>query len=653
MQLRSRITLAAAFFLLAPAVLFFLIDLMRDRFIASSFVERRYENDQPFVAGFVREARLLLEAPEAELRVVLSEEVPPASYLDPDTGTLIYDDWPTMQFRLEKIAEEHPDLSFGVFDRDGQLLVDVGDNADMLPQGYDGTNRSQASGVTGDGSAYIVRRTIRTLRGLYVYVGAIPMESFIQNISNSLGEPVALIQREVVDNNPTAGGIPGDVAGKVTRRIVALPDATAGASNRYQQASEFWASVEEAALAPMPRRYFTIAANEHRGIVTEIRVRALSPTEDLGLFVRLVRDQTRAAIREERQNRLVYGGFTVLILVSVVLLLWFFNRSFRPLTDLIEALRALTRHDFDYRIPHTNRRDELGALARGLTDFRESLVDRERLVSLKEQMEFAAQIQRSILPHEFRVSEAVSIDAVTEPAEDVGGDFFDVFALPNGNTGIVVADVADKGMGSALFGALASSLVRATARLYDDPGRVLSTVNRQLCERNEANLFVTLFYGVIEGRTGKVNYCNAGHEPPLHLHDNGQGERKVDRTPTTKGLPLGLVPDALFESASLQMNRSDGLVLFTDGITEAEDAENHLFSSATLNAILARQTSSAPRDIIRSVLRDVQAFTGDHPQSDDITLMVVRYDGIPGKDESTNSDGEEGDLGPKLRVISS
>ena len=353
--------------------------------------------------------------------------------------------------------------------------------------------------------------------------------------------------------------------------------------------------------------------------------------------------ETKRALPSVKSGRT--GWSTVLILVSVVLLLWFFNRSFRPLTDLIEALRALTRQDFDYRIPHTNRRDELGALARGLTDFRESLVDRERLVSLKEQMEFAAQIQRSILPHEFRVSEAVSIDAVTEPAEDVGGDFFDVFALPNGNTGIVVADVADKGMGSALFGALASSLVRATARLYDDPGRVLSTVNRQLCERNEANLFVTLFYGVIEGRTGKVNYCNAGHEPPLHLHENGKGKREVARTPTTKGLPLGLVPDALFESASLQMNKSDGLVLFTDGITEAEDAGSHLFSSANLNAILARQTSSAPRDIIRNVLRDVQAFTGDHPQSDDITLMVVRYDGIPGKDESTNSDGEEGNLG--------
>jgi len=651
MQLRSRITLAAAFFLLAPVVLFFLIDLMRDRFIASSFVERQFEDDQPFVEGFVREAQLRLEAPASEIQAILPSEQIPRSFLNPDTGTLVYEPWTTMQFRLEQIAENHAGLSFGLFDRDGQLLVSVGENVDLLAQGYDGTNRSYANGISPNADSFMVRRTMRTLRGLYVYVGALSVEEFIGNISDSVGEPVALIQRAIIEN--PAGVRPQDQArlGAIEVAGVGLPNATSAAPNRYESAVVFWEAVKDSALASQPRRYFTLSDGEHRGIVTEIRVEVLTPMLEEGLFVRLVRNRTLAAIREEKQNRLVYGGFTVLILVSVILLLWFFNRSFRPLTDLIEALRALARHDFDYRIPHTNRRDELGALARGLTDFRSSLVDRERLVLLKEQMEFAAQIQRSILPHSFNVADFASIDAITKPAEDVGGDFFDVFMLANGNAGIVVADVADKGMGSALFGALASSLTRATARLYNCPGKVLEAVNQQLCERNEADLFVTLFYGVMDRETGVLIYANAGHEPPLLLNRDGGGETRVERTATTHGLPLGLVPDAKFETGSVTLRPSDNLVLFTDGITEAENAENRLFSSAALNDLLLRQSSNVPSDIISSVLEDVRAFTGEQPQSDDITLMVVRYDGVPTQKSADNKDGEESRESPKLRVV--
>jgi HAMP domain-containing protein len=651
MQLRSRITLAAAFFLLAPVVLFFLIDLMRDRFIASSFVERQFEDDQPFVEGFVREAQLRLEAPASEIQAILPSEQIPSSFLNPDTGTLVYEPWTTMQFRLEQIAKNHAGLSFGMFDRDGQLLVSVGENVDLLAQGYDGTNRSYANGISPNADSFMVRRTMRTLRGLYVYVGALSVEEFIGNISDSVGEPVALIQRAIIEN--PAGVRPQDQArlGAIEVAGVGLPSATSAAPNRYESAVVFWEVVKDSALASQPRRYFTLSDGEHRGIVTEIRVEVLTPMLEEGLFVRLVRNRTLASIREEKQNRLVYGGFTVLILVSVILLLWFFNRSFRPLTDLIEALRALARHDFDYRIPHTNRRDELGALARGLTDFRSSLVDRERLVLLKEQMEFAAQIQRSILPHSFNVADFASIDAITKPAEDVGGDFFDVFMLANGNAGIVVADVADKGMGSALFGALASSLTRATARLYNCPGKVLEAVNQQLCDRNEADLFVTLFYGVMDRETGVLIYANAGHEPPLLLNRDGGGDTRVERTATTHGLPLGLVPDAKFETGSVTLRPSDNLVLFTDGITEAENAENRPFSSAALNDLLLRQSSNVPSDIISSVLEDVRAFTGEQPQSDDITLMVVRYDGVPTQKSADNKDSEESRESPKLRVV--
>ena len=163
---------------------------------------------------------------------------------------------------------------------------------------------------------------------------------------------------------------------------------------------------------------------------------------------------------------------------------------------------------------------------------------------------------------------------------------------------------------------------------------------------------MTLFYGVMDRNSGELVYSNAGHEPPLLLHrDEVSGTMQVERTPTTQGLPLGLVPDAQFESRSVTMRPTDNLVLFTDGITEAEDAENRLFSSAALNALLRRQSSNVPSDIISSVLQNVRDFTGEQPQSDDITLMVVRYDGVPTQQSADHKDDQESRESPKLRVV--
>jgi sigma-B regulation protein RsbU (phosphoserine phosphatase) len=155
----------------------------------------------------------------------------------------------------------------------------------------------------------------------------------------------------------------------------------------------------------------------------------------------------------------------------------------------------------------------------------------------------------------------------------------------------------------------------------------------------------------MDRETGVLIYANAGHEPPLLLNRDGGGETRVERTATTHGLPLGLVPDAKFETGSVTLRPSDNLVLFTDGITEAENAENRLFSSAALNDLLLRQSSNVPSDIISSVLEDVRAFTGEQPQSDDITLMVVRYDGVPTQKSADNKDSEESRESPKLRVV--
>jgi len=209
-----------------------------------------------------------------------------------------------------------------------------------------------------------------------------------------------------------------------------------------------------------------------------------------------------------------------------------------------------------------------------------------------------------------------------ESASETSGDFYDMYPLPGGKLGILVADVVDKGVGAALFMALSWAIMRTYAEKYPrQPERVLSAVNTRLLRDTAAKQFATVFYAVLDPQSGRLCYANAGHPPALLAHGGGQiAFEELGRT----GLPLGIFRDATLGQGVIELDHGDVLIAYTDGITEACNADGACFEDAGLQASLQRHLSCSAQEIADGIFADVLDFTGSMPQSDDMALVVVK-----------------------------
>lgn len=242
---------------------------------------------------------------------------------------------------------------------------------------------------------------------------------------------------------------------------------------------------------------------------------------------------------------------------------------------------------------------------------------------VEQELALAGDIQARFLPRDLPdILGALAgwdIAAVLEPARRTSGDFYDLITLPNGQIGIVVADVADKGMGAALFMALSCTLIRTYALEYSTlPARVLAAANRRIVTETATDLFVTVFFGVLDPATGTLTYCNAGHNPPYLL-----AATRPLQTLARTGIPLGLFDDHEWQEQALQLEPGDVLILYSDGVTEAENGSGGWFGDERLIAAATAQPGGTATAISEAVLGEIHAFVGDTAPSDDITLMVV------------------------------
>jgi sigma-B regulation protein RsbU (phosphoserine phosphatase) len=209
------------------------------------------------------------------------------------------------------------------------------------------------------------------------------------------------------------------------------------------------------------------------------------------------------------------------------------------------------------------------------------------------------------------------------PARAVGGDFFDFFLIDDDRLGFVVADVSGKGVPSALFMAVCRTLIKATARTEVSPDACLSSVNAVLASEGVPSMYVTVFYGVLDTRTGRLAYCNAGHNPPFVL----RGAGGVEPLPQTGGTVLGLFEGSAYECGELVLQPGDALFTYTDGVTEASDASGEEFTAERLQPCLSAAAGRDLDDLLATVGAEVAAFAGGEPQADDITMLAVRYNG--------------------------
>lgn len=239
----------------------------------------------------------------------------------------------------------------------------------------------------------------------------------------------------------------------------------------------------------------------------------------------------------------------------------------------------------------------------------------------KRELALAGKIQLSILPRELPALKGWQLSAALQPARETSGDFYDVRRLSNGQIAIVIADVVDKGAGAALFMALCCTLLRTYALEFpEQPDLVMHSVNRRLITDVESNEFVTVFYGVLDPATGTFTYCNAGHNPPYFIRPNAEiGLQKLPRT----GMPLGIVEKETWARAAVQFNPGDRLVLYTDGVIDAENARGEFFGvDRFVNAMQASASRSA-EEMIQSISAEVQTFVGQAKRFDDIALVIV------------------------------
>ena len=294
--------------------------------------------------------------------------------------------------------------------------------------------------------------------------------------------------------------------------------------------------------------------------------------------------------------------------------------------DMNNIRTAMNRGAFDFVTKPVDFNDleiTIDKTLKHLALVREALSNRDQLVALSHELDVARDMQASVLPRSFPSSDRYKTHGFMIPAKEVGGDFYDFFALGGDKIGVAIGDVSGKGIAAALFMMACRTLLRSRALEGEAPHQCLGYVNDLLSEDNDNCMFVTLFYGVLDTQSGIFDYCNGGHNPPRVVHKDHQ----VVPLPTTRDVALGVLPGHEFNHDSLQLHADDTLFFYTDGVTEAEGPGSEEFGEERLDSLLAKIDQADCEEVSSLVLDHVREFAGDNPQSDDITCVVLRYNG--------------------------
>ncbi len=338
-------------------------------------------------------------------------------------------------------------------------------------------------------------------------------------------------------------------------------------------------------------------------------------------------------------TRLIIAACLVTIIVLVIIVAVFMRIVVRPIGVVAEEAEKFVQSDAEIstRLENIRTKDEIqllsGSILKMEKDIKEYIDNLTKVTAEKErigaELGVAAQIQADMLPSDFPAfpeRKEFDIYASMDPAKEVGGDFYDFFMLDDRRLALVMADVSGKGVPAALFMVIAKTLIKNRALMGGTPKEILDYVNGQLCEGNEAELFVTVWLAILDIETGKGVAANAGHEHPAIRRAGGDYELvKYRHSPA-----VAVMEDICFSDHEFQLYPGDSLYVYTDGVTEASNAQNELFGTQRLLDALNEARGAAADEVLKNVSRRIDDFVDGAPQFDDITMLCLKYFGGEG-----------------------
>lgn len=340
-------------------------------------------------------------------------------------------------------------------------------------------------------------------------------------------------------------------------------------------------------------------------------------------------------LRDNNEMTMIISILVVVMLVLLFLaiiscIILTVNWQLRPLGRIADAADAIAGGDFNNKLPKvsghsdiSHLRDSFVVMQRELVRYIDDLrTTTEKKASMERDLHIAAQIQNGLIPKSFPAfpeRKDIDIHGLLVPAKEVGGDIFDFF-IQDERLFFIIGDVSGKGVPASLFMMVVGHLFRNVGRYSNKPSVIVSGINNGLAEGNEQNMFCTLFCGVLDMETGRLDYCNAGHNAPIFIN-KGRAEYMKPCT----NLPTGILADFPYQGESMQIERNNALFLYTDGVTEAENRDNALFGDENTLKIVDILKDSTMEDLSNGVFDAVKAFVDGNEQSDDITMLCLRW----------------------------
>lgn len=331
-------------------------------------------------------------------------------------------------------------------------------------------------------------------------------------------------------------------------------------------------------------------------------------------------------------SRKIIYTFLVGLLVLFLIVYTIIRRLVRPLEKFSASAREIATGRFDVQIPQVRSNDEIrdlydslvymqNSLSQYVSELKETTAHKERIES---ELSIAREIQMGMIPKIFPPypdRHDVDLHAVLHPAKEVGGDLYD-FYMDGNRLYFLIGDVSGKGIPASLFMAITRSLFRTLSQQVASPARIVTEMNNSISDNNESNMFVTLIVGILDLETGVLKICNAGHNPPILIHPGG----KVSFLEFKTQLFVGVIEDNAYEDEEITLEKGTKLFLYTDGVTEAENAEKVLYGEDKLIGTLSAQAASNVRTTVDVIVESISDHVKDAEASDDLTILIIQYE---------------------------